>query len=129
MKWLPITQKEVELRYFRSRYATELLVVLSFLPTLFSACVTDNEPATNKAVQFQQVEIPPTKRKTQTPNTTMKAEEHYNRGVRYQGQGAQDQAIQEFQAAIGLRLDYAEAYNNLGITLKLAGKFNESLLG
>ena len=114
MKWLPITQKEVELRYFRSRYATELLVVLSFLPTLFSACVTDNEPATNKAVQFQQVEIPPTKRKTQIPNTTMKAEEHYNRGVRYQGQGAQDQAIQEFQAAIGLRLDYAEAYNNLG---------------
>ena len=44
----------------------------------------------------------------------MKAEEHYNLGVRYQGQGAQDQAIQEFQAVIGLRLDYAEAYNNLG---------------
>ena len=114
MKWLPITQKEVELGYFRSRHATELLIVLSFLPILFSACVTDNEPATNKAVQSPQVEIPVTKRKTQIPNTAMKAEEHYNLGVRYQGQGAQDQAIQEFQAVIGLRLDYAEAYNNLG---------------
>ena len=82
MKWLSITQKKVELRYFKSRYATELLVVLSFLLTLLSACITDNEPATNKAVQSKQVEITPTKRKTQIPNTTTKAEEHYNRGVR-----------------------------------------------
>ena len=57
----------------------------------------------------------------------MKAEEHYNLGVRYQGQGAQDQAIQEFQAVIGLRLDYAEAYNNLGTAYQSLGRHDQAI--
>jgi len=52
---------------------------------------------------------------------------HSNLGAALQAQGRHDLAVENYQAAIVLKADYADAYNNLGAALQEQGKLGESI--
>jgi len=52
---------------------------------------------------------------------------HSNLGAALQAQGRHDLAVENYQAAIVLKADYADAYNNLGAALQEQGKLAESI--
>jgi Flp pilus assembly protein TadD len=54
---------------------------------------------------------------------------HNNLGVAYQEQGRLDDAIKEYQTAINLKPDYADAHNNLGAAHKKKGRLKDSAEG
>jgi tetratricopeptide (TPR) repeat protein len=49
---------------------------------------------------------------------------YFNLGNAYRAQGKFDEAAESFRKAIGLKPDYAQAYNNLGLVLQLQGKLD-----
>jgi tetratricopeptide (TPR) repeat protein len=53
---------------------------------------------------------------------------HNNLGNALQGQGRIEEAIAEYNAALKLKPDYAEAYNNLGDALQKQGRIEEAVL-
>ena len=44
-----------------------------------------------------------------------------------EGLGHLDAAIENYERAIAFKLDYPDAYNNMGIALKRQGKFEEAI--
>jgi len=50
-----------------------------------------------------------------------------NLGAALQAQGRHDLAVENYQAAIALKADYADAYNNLGAALQEQGRLAESI--
>jgi len=58
---------------------------------------------------------------------TMTADDHYNKGVALSGSGNYSTALKEFQKAVSLRMDFAEAYNMIGFTYRKLGNLNLSL--
>jgi len=50
-----------------------------------------------------------------------------NLGAALQAQGLHDLAVENYQAAIALKADYADAYNNLGAALQEQGRLAESI--
>jgi len=52
---------------------------------------------------------------------------HSNLGAALQAQGRHDLAVENYQAAIVLKADYADAYNNLGAALQEQGELAESI--
>jgi tetratricopeptide (TPR) repeat protein len=57
-----------------------------------------------------------------------KAKVSYNKGLRYQKQGKFAQAIKEYQNALALYPDFAEAYNNLGYSYRMKGNFDQAIV-
>ena len=58
------------------------------------------------------------------PNEPM---DHYNFGIILQRAGKIEEALSQYERAVSLRHDYAEAHNNLGIVLAEAGKTNDAI--
>ena len=58
---------------------------------------------------------------------TMTADDHYNKGLALSDGGKYSDALPEFQRAVALRADFAEAYNMIGFTYRKLGKLNLSL--
>jgi len=74
--------------------------------------------------------IKPTRTRVVTgmsPARVRLAAEHYRLGIEYRKRGQLDEAIQEYQQALQLKPDYAEAYNNLGWIYKLQGRLDEAI--
>lgn len=61
----------------------------------------------------------PVARETVTP---LSAEEHYNRGARYQGKGKTAEAEEEYKKAVELKPNFFQAYYNLGILYNQTGR-------
>jgi len=57
----------------------------------------------------------------------MTADDHYNVGLALSDAGKYSDALPEFQKAVALRTDFAEAYNMIGFTYRKLGKLNLSL--
>ena len=51
---------------------------------------------------------------------------HNNLGTVYYDQGRLDEAIREFQTALKLNYDYADAHNNLGVVYERQGRLDEA---
>jgi Tfp pilus assembly protein PilF len=58
---------------------------------------------------------------------TMTADDHYNKALALSDAGKYSEALPEFQKAVALRADFAEAYNMIGFTYRKLGKLNLSL--
>ena len=52
---------------------------------------------------------------------------HYNLGEALVKEGKTDEAVRQFDEAIRLKPDYADAHDNLGLALAAAGKVNEAI--
>ncbi|HAM50768.1 MAG TPA: hypothetical protein DCP92_08770, partial [Nitrospiraceae bacterium] len=52
---------------------------------------------------------------------------HNNLGVAYQSKGLFDKAIEQYQTAISLKPDDAEAHNNLGVAYRSKGLFDKAI--
>jgi Tfp pilus assembly protein PilF len=57
----------------------------------------------------------------------MTADDYYNKGLALSDAGKYSDALPEFQRAVALRTDFAEAYNMIGFTYRKLGKLNLSL--
>jgi tetratricopeptide (TPR) repeat protein len=55
------------------------------------------------------------------------ADDHYNKGVTLSDAKNYSEALGEFQKAVALRTDFAEAYNMIGFTYRMLGKLTLSL--
>jgi Tfp pilus assembly protein PilF len=55
------------------------------------------------------------------------AEAHYNLGIALYQTGKPDEAIEQFQQALGIKPDYAEAHYDLGVALAHTGKIEEAI--
>ena len=53
---------------------------------------------------------------------------HYNLGVSYGEKGKLEDAIQEYKTTLTLKLEYIDAYINLGDALIRLGRFNEAIM-
>jgi tetratricopeptide (TPR) repeat protein len=71
--------------------------------------------------------VTPTPVPTPAASPTPSASEHLNRGADYADQGQLDQAIAEYQEAIRLDPDYAEAHYNLGLAYHKQGKLDDAI--
>lgn len=52
----------------------------------------------------------------------IKAQQHYDKGIEFSGRRLHDQAIQEYDRAIGLDPDFAKAYNSRGLAYSQLGQ-------
>jgi tetratricopeptide (TPR) repeat protein len=55
------------------------------------------------------------------------AEKHFRKGFDYQNQGNLEQAIQEYQKALELNPDYAQAHTNLGTVYLGKGDYDQAI--
>jgi Tfp pilus assembly protein PilF len=62
-----------------------------------------------------------------TSGATMTADDHYNKGLTLSDAKSYSDALAEFQKAVALRSNFAEAYNMIGFTYRMLGKLDLSL--
>ena len=67
------------------------------------------------------------RRTTVGPEAFRKSVDHYNQGVEADNRGDSTLAFREYQEAVRLRPDFADAHCNMGIILKDRGRLDESL--
>lgn len=75
----------------------------------------------------KEVESPSIPKPAQPPTPKLKEVDYINRGMEFYKKGAIKEAISEFKAAIAIKPDIPEVYNNLGIALRKAGRLEEAL--
>ncbi len=66
----------------------------------------------------------PTVEDSKTPESSSSAEEHFQMGLSYHLEGKWDLAIKEYEEAIRIKPDYADAHNNLGLSYGENGLYN-----
>jgi tetratricopeptide (TPR) repeat protein len=103
------------------KYLWSIVVAVALGSAILVAC-GGGEPATPTPVPPTPVPPTPTPAATPTPS----ANEHVALGTEYYEQGKLDEAVAEFQAAIELEPDNADAYRNLGTAYLEQGKDEEA---
>jgi tetratricopeptide (TPR) repeat protein len=71
--------------------------------------------------------MPTTDKPVEHELTMREAEEHNNLGVVYYTQGKLEEAVTEYQQALGINPNYADAHNSLGAAHSAQGKLAEAI--
>jgi len=91
--------------------------IIVIIVALLAGCGGEEEPPVPTSVS-------PTSTPAATP--TLSAEDHVDQGMEYHGQGELDKAIAEYEKAIELEPNDADAHRNLGTAYGEQGKWEES---